>query len=1202
MKPAVCLFVFLLLIPSVFSAVYTNKERPSLNVTFNEPVTIVSVKLLPGVSVDLLKNISNRIFVYEPRQSLAQGIYTLQVVAKDFFGNKAEYQENFVVDFTPPSISLSIGENALIRQKALLVSFSLSEPVNTTYVELNKRSVIDKFSAINLTYSALLQLQDGDSSFYVFASDLAGNSNSILRRFSSITGPIQFAMVSPRYGVAKEQPFDFVFSTSRWADCRYADEPLNYSQMAKNVQTVNHTIHKIASVPSAQTVYVSCIDQYGVAENNSKFFSLTVDSEDPSILSSAAQPSRVEDEPETLLVVTTDEPTKCRYSAAAEDFDDMTEFKDSFNHTNRISVATPSVNGDYSFTVQCEDKSERKSQRVTIHYTVYLGFGLQIYDHTNEFFHTTAPYVNFSTSKRSQCYISNDSSRPTKSFVGSGTSFLKTLYLSPGSFTYYVYCYTVGNSSQSRKKTVSFTIDLTPPMIIYVNDSNPELSSNPEYTYRLDRIFASWLALDNETGIESYLVQVVSDDFLSSLMVFNKTMSERSGWLYGSLNNSKKYYIKVRALNKAKMWSNELSSNGITVNSMLLPDSCKNNVKDSSETDIDCGGSICARCASGKHCLKNLDCTNDFCDVDYKCSIATCNNNGMAESGEACDTSDLNGKLCANFDSFSSGALACNKHCDFDTASCLVCDNDGRADSGEPCDGSELRQKSCKFFGFTGGSLGCDSNCQFVFNSCNGYSCNQNNKAESGEVCDSIDLRSRTCQGFANFTGGKLSCTDDCELDFAGCTTCDNDNRAENGEACDGTDLRSRACKDFDGFGTGILACKNCDFVTQGCIVEQLSSCLDDIKNGFETDVDCGGSCPKCPDGNACKSNSDCSSGHCDISRLRCAADHCSNGKLDPGEPDVDCGGSCPARCSIGLNCDYPEDCSSGLTCFENVCIEQASDSDADSIDDKLDNCPADYNPDQLDSDKDGSGDVCDEDNDNDGMPDSWETQNSLNPLDPADAIMDNDNDGLTNLEEYNHLTDPSNSDTDYDGWTDKQEVDKGTDPLDPSSHPKSVWLTVLLAVLIICLFGVGGYFGYIKFQDYRKSKPAAFTGIASSSLLKPFRPIVQQLQRFTRPRIDKSKIRAKAFESFKQSEPKVEAKVETPKPKQPLPSADEYVPIEQVQEKARKEAILSKIKKKEVFGRLGNLSKGKEDVMQKLSKLAESRKGAKDSQKRQQK
>ena len=40
-------------------------------------------------------------------------------------------------------------------------------------------------------------------------------------------------------------------------------------------------------------------------------------------------------------------------------------------------------------------------------------------------------------------------------------------------------------------------------------------------------------------------------------------------------------------------------------------------------------------------------------------------------------------------------------------------------------------------------------------------------------------------------------------------------------------------------------------------------------------------------------------------------------------------------------------------------------------------------------------------DTDQDGMPDTWESSNGLNPNDAADRNGDTDGDGYTNLEEY---------------------------------------------------------------------------------------------------------------------------------------------------------------------------------------------------------
>ena len=47
-------------------------------------------------------------------------------------------------------------------------------------------------------------------------------------------------------------------------------------------------------------------------------------------------------------------------------------------------------------------------------------------------------------------------------------------------------------------------------------------------------------------------------------------------------------------------------------------------------------------------------------------------------------------------------------------------------------------------------------------------------------------------------------------------------------------------------------------------------------------------------------------------------------------------------------------------------------------------------------------------DSDNDGMPDNWEQQYGLNPLDASDATIDSDGDGIANLTEFVNGTDPA--------------------------------------------------------------------------------------------------------------------------------------------------------------------------------------------------
>lgn len=71
------------------------------------------------------------------------------------------------------------------------------------------------------------------------------------------------------------------------------------------------------------------------------------------------------------------------------------------------------------------------------------------------------------------------------------------------------------------------------------------------------------------------------------------------------------------------------------------------------------------------------------------------------------------------------------------------------------------------------------------------------------------------------------------------------------------------------------------------------------------------------------------------------------------------------------------------------------------------------------------------DDSDGDGMPDDWEIANGLDPNNPADAMDDPDEDGLSNLEEFQLGTDPLAGDTDGDDLLDGEEVNQvGTNPL----------------------------------------------------------------------------------------------------------------------------------------------------------------------------
>ncbi|MFO0747195.1 MAG: Ig-like domain-containing protein [Myxococcota bacterium] len=135
------------------------------------------------------------------------------------------------------------------------------------------------------------------------------------------------------------------------------------------------------------------------------------------------------------------------------------------------------------------------------------------------------------------------------------------------------------------------------------------------------------------------------------------------------------------------------------------------------------------------------------------------------------------------------------------------------------------------------------------------------------------------CQGPCNTTtwcgDGQVQAGEACDDgDVQGGDGCDSSCDVEPGWACTRPATGPSVCSDQCGDGTIQPPWETCDDkntdtrddCTNGC---QIATCSDGVLHdhgtGSETGVDCGGSCPGCPDGDPCHSDADCLSGFCKL-------------------------------------------------------------------------------------------------------------------------------------------------------------------------------------------------------------------------------------------------------------------------------------------------------------------------------------------------
>lgn len=344
-----------------------------------------------------------------------------------------------------------------------------------------------------------------------------------------------------------------------------------------------------------------------------------------------------------------------------------------------------------------------------------------------------------------------------------------------------------------------------------------------------------------------------------------------------------------------------------------VEDTCNNSQKDGAESDVDCGGAMCPKCADNKACTGDSDCASGFCDNNV-CATKTCAKDSECGSGLKCN---LDEGICYTPESCSDGIknqdetdIDCGGSCsacsfgqkcleasDCDTNKCTgnVCSGTkpdvadinklsinevmGSPKSGESYFATQPDTKQTEFIeiinldskavSLDGIQIklkkdGADSDTSIDLNGvipANGVfvvsEASIPMPSDGANMIASIGMTNKTAYTlWLEKDGAKAS-----EVTRAALSTGNgkSQNRNPDKDTANATlswhdDVSSLKLLNSPGY------CANGGKFSEGCA----DACSNNQKDGDESDIDCGGTkCGKCDNDKACKSENDCKSGEC---------------------------------------------------------------------------------------------------------------------------------------------------------------------------------------------------------------------------------------------------------------------------------------------------------------------------------------------------
>ena len=358
----------------------------------------------------------------------------------------------------------------------------------------------------------------------------------------------------------------------------------------------------------------------------------------------------------------------------------------------------------------------------------------------------------------------------------------------------------------------------------------------------------------------------------------------------------------------------------------ISQNTCGNGTKDGTESDVDCGGLQCPKCADAKACNSDNDCVSGFCDNNI-CTKKTCTKDSDCGSGLKCDTEH---EECYTPETCTDNLLNQDETDTDCGGSCSACVLGQKCKVNTDCNTNECTNGTCtgaapekgdysklfvnevllapKSSGLPFNPVQTANGCKFVeilnLDKTKSYDLDgiylMFENLDDGGTKVNIPL-SGTIMANSAFVVFMKGCGDDVDSQLpAGVnsmhTTKDAAMSKTWGISVDDMSENSQATHNFIWepikTGNGVSQTHNPDRDVESNIVKHdaegvaaegwlaspgycangglftkdcyvENTCNNGVKDDNESDVDCGGKCGKCENNKACQSESDCKSGEC---------------------------------------------------------------------------------------------------------------------------------------------------------------------------------------------------------------------------------------------------------------------------------------------------------------------------------------------------